>query len=631
MNILGFIDWFIPDQMRINLTRQSRARIAVSFMFIGGLLMLPNFIRGLRIGRVDIAVVIIVVSLMMMLCPLIMRISGSIIISGNCMLTAYLVVMLYLIVDRGGASSYYATNFITLVVSAFLITGLRNGVFWGVTTLLFLTGLNLAEKNGYQFPEINNEPAYINLMMVLAIVSVIGFIFEWNASNNLRRLAAEKRQQEDAAKTLRDVLDETKLVMGAVAKADLSKRIESDVKGDLVELKESVNEALSMLGDNVLQVLSICDEINNGTTQLSHGAQDLASGATEQAAGIEEMSSSMDEIGGKAKANDDNASQARQLSNQTVNELNKGNAQMDGMLEAMHTINETSSSVAKVIKVIDEIAFQTNLLALNAAVEAARAGKYGKGFAVVAEEVRNLAARSSDAAKDTTELIENSLKQVENGVQSANLTAETLKGFVESINKVNDIVGEISAASKEQTGGVNEISKGLTQVNDVVQKNSSISEESAAASEELSSQTDLLYNLMRRFKLRVEQPAKPKTKTTDKVKQPTKPTTRAADKTEQPAKPKTKTTGKTVQKSAQPRPQPQKSAPTPPKKEPVRILTKQVKVPDKSGPEIEIQKEFGSAPIADKTFQPKLEKPLEPKPATKRRKIVLDDEEFGKY
>lgn len=584
MKILDIIDWFIPNQMKENLVRQSRSRIAVSFMFIAAIFLFPNFIRGLRIGRPDIAAFIVITALVIALCPLIMRLSGSLIISGNCMLTAYTALMIFMTINRGGASSYQATNFVTLVISAFLITGLRNGVFWAFTSLVVLSGIKWAELQGFQFPPINNEPSYINMMVVLGIVSVIGFIFEWNASKNLKRIAEEKRAQEQAAKALRVVLDETKQVMGAVAKADLSKRIETDVEGDLVELKESVNDALGMLGDNVKRVLSICDEINNGTTQLSHAAQDLASGATEQAAGIEEISSSMDEIGGKAKNNDDNASQAQQLSNQTVDNLNRGNAQMDGMLEAMHTINETSSSVAKVIKVIDEIAFQTNLLALNAAVEAARAGKYGKGFAVVAEEVRNLAARSADAAKDTTELIENSIKQVEKGVESANLTAETLKSFVESINKVNDIVGEISAASKEQASGVVEINRGLNQVNDVVQKNSSIAEESASASEELSSQTDLLHNLMSRFILSVDQSQKHKKQIP----------------------------GKSGKKSSQ-------------------TLTKQAQLPEGSGPEIEIEKEFSSAPIAAKTYKPNLEATKETNPTTTKKKIILDDDDFGKY
>ena len=212
----------------------------------------------------------------------------------------------------------------------------------------------------------------------------------------------------------------------------------------------------------------------------------------------------MNEIEAKAKSNSEFARQAEDLSENTNHAVKKGNAQMDAMLESMKKITETSTNVAKVIKVIDEIAFQTNLLALNAAVEAARAGKYEKGFAVVAEEVRNLAARSAEAAKDTTELIESSITEVENGVRNADQTAEILESFEESVVKVTDIVKEISMASQDQAGGSIEISNGLSQVNQVIQQNSSISEETASASQELASQADILMNLMGQFKLNSE-------------------------------------------------------------------------------------------------------------------------------
>ena len=189
------------------------------------------------------------------------------------------------------------------------------------------------------------------------------------------------------------------------------------------------------------------------------------------------------------------------MSTQTTKGVTDGNQQMQLMTKSMETISNTSSEVSKVIKVIDEIAFQTNLLALNAAVEAARAGKYGKGFAVVAEEVRNLASRSANAAKDTTQLIENSIKEVASGVENASKTAEVLGGIMGDIEKVNDFIGEIAAASQEQVSGVNEVNTSLTNVNNVIQQNSSISEESASASTELSAQATDLQKMVRIFKL----------------------------------------------------------------------------------------------------------------------------------
>jgi methyl-accepting chemotaxis protein len=168
---------------------------------------------------------------------------------------------------------------------------------------------------------------------------------------------------------------------------------------------------------------------------------------------------------------------------------------MEVLVESVKNINDTSSEVSKVIKVIDEIAFQTNLLALNAAIEAARAGKYGKGFAVVAEEVRALAGRSGEAAQETAQLIEKSIKGVEAGVQNAHETALILNEIVSSMDKMNDLVSEISGSSNEQNSSMKEISNGLSQVNTVVQQNASISEENASASEELKFQVNRLLKL----------------------------------------------------------------------------------------------------------------------------------------
>jgi methyl-accepting chemotaxis protein len=175
---------------------------------------------------------------------------------------------------------------------------------------------------------------------------------------------------------------------------------------------------------------------------------------------------------------------------------------MREMLESMDEINAASENIHKIIKVIDEIAFQTNILALNAAVEAARAGQYGKGFAVVAEEVRNLAAKSANAAKETTSLIENSIKKSERGTRIVHETAEAFDKIVKGVVEVDNIVREIAAASSEQAAGLEQIKGGIMQVSEVVQQNSTASEESASASEELSSQAELMREQVKKFKVK---------------------------------------------------------------------------------------------------------------------------------
>jgi methyl-accepting chemotaxis protein len=227
----------------------------------------------------------------------------------------------------------------------------------------------------------------------------------------------------------------------------------------------------------------------------------LSQGSTEQASSIEEITASMTQVSAQTKQNAANANQANQLALAAKENAVEGNGQMQGMVKAMAEINDSSSNISKIIKVIDEIAFQTNILALNAAVEAARAGQHGKGFAVVAEEVRNLAARSANAAKETTEMIENSIRKVEAGTEIANNTASALNKIVDGVAKAAELVGDIASASNEQATGIAQINQAISQVAQVVQTNSATAEESAAASEELSSQAELLKNAVNRFRL----------------------------------------------------------------------------------------------------------------------------------
>jgi len=234
------------------------------------------------------------------------------------------------------------------------------------------------------------------------------------------------------------------------------------------------------------------DQVSTASGQVSSSSQQMAEGASEQASSLEETSASLQEMGSMSRQNADNAKEANNLSGGAATEAEKGNEAMSRMSQAIDNIKKSSDQTAKIIKTIDEIAFQTNLLALNAAVEAARAGEAGKGFAVVAEEVRNLAQRSAEAARNTNDLIEGSQKNADVGVQVAQEVAESLGAIVDGARKVTGLIGEISAASDEQAKGVEQINQGMTQMDKVTQENAANAEESASASEELNAQAEEL-------------------------------------------------------------------------------------------------------------------------------------------
>jgi methyl-accepting chemotaxis protein len=244
------------------------------------------------------------------------------------------------------------------------------------------------------------------------------------------------------------------------------------------------------------------NEVANSADLVAGGAMTLSQGATEQASSIEELTASLEQISSQTDLNAQNAETASQMATNAKREAEQGNDQMTKLLGAMDAINSSSSSINKIIKVIDDIAFQTNILALNAAVEAARAGQHGKGFAVVAEEVRNLAAKSANAVKETTMMIDVSTKNVESGIRIANGTADALKKIVTEVSNANELVGAIAIASREQAVGIEQLNQGIMQVSQVTQSNAANSEESAAASEELSSQANQLMELVSLFKLK---------------------------------------------------------------------------------------------------------------------------------
>ncbi|MDF2539483.1 MAG: putative methyl-accepting chemotaxis transducer protein [Herbinix sp.] len=291
-------------------------------------------------------------------------------------------------------------------------------------------------------------------------------------------------------------------VANKVADGDLDVTIDIETKDEVGILGQAFKKMTDNINKIMIDINSAAEQVAAGSRQISNSSIALSQGATEQASSIEELTSSIEEIAAQTKMNANNANQANEIAETArVNAL-VGNEQMGEMLKAMEEINDASTNISKIIKVIDEIAFQTNILALNAAVEAARAGQHGKGFAVVAEEVRNLAARSANAANETTDMIEGSIKKVEGGTKIANETANALNKIVSGVAKVATLVGDIAIASNEQASGIEQINQGIIQVSTVVQTNSATSEESAAASEELSAQAEVLKNTVNNFKLK---------------------------------------------------------------------------------------------------------------------------------
>jgi len=289
-------------------------------------------------------------------------------------------------------------------------------------------------------------------------------------------------------------------VLELVADGDLTADFAILSEQDMVG--QSIRKMLDSLNNMFDELRSASSQMAVGSDQVSQAAQNLASGSTEQAASVEEFSAALTNLEEKTKNNAENATLAREANDKAGTQLTDSGRYMNDLLEAMKSIDESSSSITKVIKVIEDIAFQTNILALNAAVEAARAGQHGKGFAVVADEVRNLASKSASAAKETAALIEGSSERVKEGNQIVSRTNESLDRVMEYAQELARRVGEVDTASAEQTHEIFEIRQGVDQISDVVQANSATAEQSAAAAQEMSAQADMLDQLVRKFKLR---------------------------------------------------------------------------------------------------------------------------------
>ena len=321
-----------------------------------------------------------------------------------------------------------------------------------------------------------------------------------------RRLADEERQRNDAARAeaarqVAEVVDGLGRGLERLAKGDLTYRVRDNWADEYRKIQNDFNGAIGQLQDTLTAIVESTREVSNASAEISTSTTDLSQRTEEQAASLEETSASMEEISATVRKNAENAQHADTLMRGTRDVADRGGEVVAQAVSAMSRIEESSRKISDIISVIDEIARQTNLLALNAAVEAARAGEAGRGFAVVASEVRNLAQRSSQAAKDIKDLIVNSSNQVGEGVQLVNRAGSSLKDILASLNQVAEIVADIALASSEQATGIDQINRALNQMDEATQQNSALVEENAATAKTLENQSSALDGRVAAFRL----------------------------------------------------------------------------------------------------------------------------------
>jgi methyl-accepting chemotaxis protein len=301
---------------------------------------------------------------------------------------------------------------------------------------------------------------------------------------------------------MQQAVAQTQQAIRLAGNGDLRARVAThDKTGELRQMAESINSLLASMAAIVSKVKSAANEVYRGAEEISQGNTNLSQRTEQQSASLEETASSMEEMTATVRQNADNAALANQLAAAAREQAEKGGTVTGCAVHAMAEINVASRKIADIIGVIDEIAFQTNLIALNAAVEAARAGEQGRGFAVVATEVRNLASRSATAAKQIKDLIQDSVKKVEDGSVLVTQSGETLHTIVTSVKKVSDIVAEIAAASRDQSAGIEQVSKAVMQMDEMTQENAALVEQATAASQSMAGQARNLNAIMAGYRV----------------------------------------------------------------------------------------------------------------------------------
>lgn len=321
------------------------------------------------------------------------------------------------------------------------------------------------------------------------------------SKDEVGRLANSMKHLTARLRTYIDYIGEVSGALEDFGNGNLNIQLHLTYDGEFARLKESMLQTVAVFKRTIGEIVSIAEQVSSGSDQVASGAQMLAQGTTEQASSIEELSATIQDISSNVNENAQSALDAASQVEAVGREADESSVQMKHMLSAIEEINSKSAEIGKIIKTIDDIAFQTNILALNAAVEAARAGTAGKGFAVVADEVRNLASKSAEAAKDTTVLIEDSIRAVENGTAIAKKTEQVLNDVLSGVTETVSLIDGISKANSSQAENLAQTLIGVDQISSVVQTNSATAEQSSAASEELASQAAQLKKVSEQFRL----------------------------------------------------------------------------------------------------------------------------------